>query len=38
MKNINNEKVKANQEKNKNKNKKVENKIIKYLKIIYIFI
>ena len=35
---INNENVKANQEQNKNKNKMVENKIIKYSKIIYIFI
>ena len=35
---INNENVKENQEQNKNKNKMVENKIIKYSKIIYIFI
>ena len=35
---INNENVKANQEQNKNKNKMVGYKIIKYSKIIYIFI
>ena len=38
MKNINNEHDKVNQEQNKNKNKTVENKKIKYSKIIYIFI
>ena len=38
MKNVNNENVKENQEQDKNKNKMVENKIIKYSKIIYIYI